>query len=252
MKTYKLTIEYDGTDFNGWQIQGQNNRTVQAEIERALEHIAKKRVHVLASGRTDSGVHAKGQVAHFRSAAIRLNCQDLLRALNANLPDDVSILNVEEVPKNFHAQFDVKRKTYRYTILNRVAPSSLERHVCLHIPYKLNLSKMRQAAVILQGRHDFRSFMASDPAQRATVAKKNTVRQIFSFNIRKKGPFILIDVESNGFLYKMVRNLIGTLLFVGSGKILPGQVSNILKSKDRALAGDTAPAYGLCLLEVIY
>lgn len=251
MKTFKLTIEYDGTRFNGWQIQGQNCRTVQAEIERALEKITHKRVRVFASGRTDSGVHAKGQVAHFH-AAVRLDLPELLRALNGNLPEDVSIISIKDARKNFHAQFDAKRKTYRYTLLNRIAPPCLERQLCLHIPYKLNLQKMREAALILQGRHDFRAFMASDPAKGKSIIEKDTVRRISHLDIKKKGDFILIDVESNGFLYKMVRNIVGTLLFVGSGKLAPEHVRGILKSKDRNLAGDTAPARGLCLMEVVY
>ncbi len=251
MKNFKITIEYDGTRFNGWQIQGQNCRTVQAEIERALEKITHKRVRVFASGRTDSGAHAKGQVAHFH-ATTRLDLPELLRALNGNLPDDVSIISIEEAKKNFHAQFDAKRKTYRYTLLNRIAPPCLERHFCLHIPYKLNIKKMREAALILKGRHDFRAFMASDPALGESIAEKDTVRRIFRLDIRKKGDFILIDVESNGFLYKMVRNIVGTLLFVGSCKISPEHVRRVLRSKDRNLAGDTAPAHGLCLMDVVY
>jgi tRNA pseudouridine38-40 synthase len=251
VKNFKITIEYDGTHFSGWQVQGQNTRTVQGEIERALETITQKRVRVFGSGRTDSGVHAKGQVAHFKSQT-KMGLQEFLCALNGNLPDDVRITKIEEASPKFHAQFHVKTKTYRYTILNRAVSPVMERNFCLHVPYKLNIARMREAARLLEGRHDFRSFMTGDPGQRKAPPEKDTVRNLFSLKITRKKHFIFIDAQSNGFLYKMVRSIIGTLLFVGSGKLTPQEVAVILKSKNRTMAGDTAPAHGLCLMEVVY
>ena len=251
MRNIKLTIEYDGTNFQGWQIQKQNNRTVQGQIERALKLIFRKRIKLTGSGRTDSGVHAFGQVANFKVTS-RLTDKEIQKALNANLPEDVTILKSEEVPLTFHAQYSAKRKTYRYCILNRRVRCAQQRDYCLHVPYKINLKKMREEAKALVGRKDFRAFMAMDAAQRNTIKEKNTVRTVSRLEIRKKKDFLYIEIEANGFLYKMVRNMVGTLLEISTKNLPKGSMGRILQAKTRNSAGDTAPAQGLCLVNVTY
>ncbi len=249
MRTFKLTIEYDGTDFKGWQVQTSRQRTVQGEIEKALKKIFGKPARLTGSGRTDTGVHARGQVAHFK-ASTQMDVEEVLRALNGNLPQDITVLAAQEVPADFHARYDVKRKTYQYFILNRAVRPCLDRRTCWHIPQKLNLTKMREEAQALVGTHDFRSFMAADPAERS--GHKNTVRRIKQLEITRKKDLITVKIEANGFLYKMVRNIVGTLVAAGRGQLPKGQIKEILRKKDRNLAAATAPAQGLFLWEVNY
>jgi len=251
MRNIKLTIEYDGTNFNGWQIQGQGHRTVQGDIETALQKIFKKKIRLIGSGRTDSGVHALGQVANFTIAS-KMPTGEIIKALNGNLAEDVVVLDAKEVPVPFHAQYNAKRKTYRYTILNRKATCAQQRNFCLYFPYKLNLTAMRQEAKSLVGKKDFRSFMASDAKKRLKIAEKDTVRTIYRLDIKKKKDLLLIEIEANGFLYKMVRNIVGTLLDIGTGKLPPGSLKEILSQRNRQFAADTAPAKGLCLIDVKY
>ncbi len=247
MRNFKLTLEYDGAHFYGWQTQAGGLRTVQAHLEEKLERIFKKKVHCTASGRTDTGVHALGQVAHFKVDTFMKTTQ-IQRALNAFLDKDLSVLKVQEVPLDFHAQYSVKSKTYRYTILNRKFPSALWRDRAYFYPYKLNLSLMRQAAKYILGKQDFKSFQAA--AQASPV--KTSVRDIQKLAVTKDHDFIYITIASNGFLYKMVRNIVGTLLAVGSGRISKDKVPELLKAKDRKLAPATAPAHGLCMIRVSY
>ena len=247
LRNIKLTIEYDGTDFYGWQTQIKSQRTVQAEIEKALKKIFKKQVTLFGSGRTDSGVHALGQVANFR-AATKLPVATLQKALNANLPKDIAIINVAEADPKFHARYSAQSKTYRYTILNRPARGAIDRGFCLFYPYPLNVSLMRAEAKALVGRHNFKSFQAVDSSK----TEKNAVRTVKRLVIKKKDARITIDIEANGFLYKMVRNIVGTLLAIGSGKLSKGSARKILKGKDRAAAAPTAKPQGLTLVEVKY
>lgn len=247
MRNLKLTIEYDGTRFKGWQIQRQGERTVQEEIKSALKIILKESVTVIGSGRTDAGVHASGQVANFKTSAT-IETGKLLKAMNANLPPDISITEVKEVAKDFHAQFSATSKTYRYLILNREARSAFEHAYSLYYPFKLDLRKMRESARILTGKHDFRSFQASDPRRK----ELDTVRDISDIKIVKRGSMIVIDITADGFLYKMVRNIVGTFLEVGRGRLQPADVRKILNGKNRVLAGDTAKPHALTLLGVEY
>ncbi|MEW5894505.1 MAG: tRNA pseudouridine(38-40) synthase TruA [Candidatus Omnitrophota bacterium] len=249
MRNIKLTIEYDGTDFNGWQVQAKTQRTVQGEIEKALNIILKKKTRIYGSGRTDSGVHAFGQVAHFKTSS-PMPCEVLNRALNANLPPDIIIHDVTDVPLNFHAQYNAKKKTYCYTILNRVCPCAINRRFCTHIPCRLNFTAMRHASKQLLGEHDFKSFAASNPAKRGK--KESTVRRVSQIHLKKKGDYLTIEIEANGFLYKMVRNIVGTLILIGTGKLAKDSIARILEERDRSFAGETAPALGLCLMEVKY
>lgn len=249
MRNIKLTIEYAGTDFNGWQVQSKNQRTVQGELEKAIKRIFKKSSRLIGSGRTDAGVHALGQVANFTTPS-NIPIERIVPALNANLPDDIAVTRAEAVPLNYHAQFSAKRKTYRYTILNRRARTALEHKFCHHIPHTIDLKLLRAEAKHLVGRKDFRSFTAADPAERDKPGSKDTVRTIYKIAIKKSGDFITIDVTANGFLYKMVRNIVGTLLDISSKHLPPGSIKNILKAKSRRAAGTTAPAKGLMLLRV--
>jgi tRNA pseudouridine38-40 synthase len=247
MRNFKLTLEYEGTEFSGWQTQADGFRTIQAHLEEKLERIFKTKIHCQASGRTDRGVHALGQVANFK-ADTAITSVVIHKALNAFLDRDLAVLNVQEVPLDFHCQKNVKSKTYQYTILNREHPSALWSDRAYHYPHALNVALMRKAAKDLKGRHDFKSFQAASEASKRT----NTVRTIKILTIVKEGDFIRITISSNGFLYKMVRNIVGVLLAIGRGTIPPDSVPKLLKSKDRKLAPRTAPSHGLCLMHVQY
>ncbi|MDP3143668.1 MAG: tRNA pseudouridine(38-40) synthase TruA [Candidatus Omnitrophota bacterium] len=252
MRNIKLIIEYDGTNFNGWQVQKVESRkskvkirTVQETLEQALKQILQEKIKLAGSGRTDSGVHALGQVANFKTKS-RMPVVDIKRALNAVLPEDIVIHKVEEAALKFHARFKAKSKIYRYAILNRSYRSTRENNFSFFYPRNLNLNLMCQEAKHLVGNKDLKSFQATDKKDRSSR------RIIKNIRIHKKGDFIFIDIESNGFLYKMARNIAGTLIEVGRGKLPVGSLPLILKSKDRKTAGPTAPACGLTLLEVKY
>ena len=246
-RNIKLTLEYDGTHFNGWQIQDPKQRTVQGEIEKVLFRIFKKKCKLIGSGRTDSGVHAQGQVANFKIKSAMTPLK-ILKAANAWLPPDISVTLVEEAPLKFHAQYSAKGKTYRYSILNRPSRSALARQFSFFYPHPLNLSLIRREAKNLLGKKDFKSFQAADLAR----SERNTIRTIKNLQIKKHKDFIHIDIEADGFLYKMVRNIVGTLLEVACARRPEGSVKKILHKKNRQQAGQTAPALGLCLLEVKY
>lgn len=253
MGNIKLTIEYDGTNYNGWQRQSSRFKTIQEEIEKAIKKITGRNPKLYGSGRTDSGVSAKGQVANFHTNS-NLSLEKLRRGLNAVLPRDISIIKTEEVSKSFHSRFDAKSKIYRYTILNRNSQSPFLNRFCLHIPCKLNLSLMKKEAKILSGRRNFRAFAASGKlACRQAGKEKSTIRTIKRISVSKnEDSTITINIEADGFLYNMVRNIVGTLIEVGRGKFPPGSMKRILNAKDRTRAGPTAPAHGLCLMEVRY
>ena len=251
LQNLKMTIEYDGTGFNGWQIQPKNQRTVQDEIEKAIRTIFKTKVRITASGRTDSGTHALGQVANFKIKTDK-SCNEIKRALNANLPEDITIINVCKAPDAFHAQYSVQSKMYRYTILNREERCVLQRHLCLHYPYKLNLRLIREEVKCLLGRHNFKSFQGADASKKHKDPLKDTIRTIHKIDIKKRKEFISIEIEANGFLYKMVRNIVGTLLAIGSGQLPKGSMKKILDKKNRNYAGYTAKSLGLTLVKVNY
>ncbi|MBF0488986.1 MAG: tRNA pseudouridine(38-40) synthase TruA [Candidatus Omnitrophica bacterium] len=246
MRNFKLILEYDGYEFSGWQFQP-FQRTVQGHVQEKLERIFKKKVNCIASGRTDAGVHAVGQVAHFKVETIMKPAQ-IHKALNAFLDRDVSVAKVQNVPLDFHAQYSVKNKTYCYTILNRSYPSAHWRNRAYFYPHPLNIPLMRQAARLIKGKHDFKCFQAASESSKI----KNTVRTISRLTIVEEGDFIHISITSNGFLYRMVRNIVGTLLSIGSGKLPKDIIPKLLKSKDRKLAPATAPGHGLCLMRVRY
>ena len=198
LRNIKLTLEYDGTDFNGWQIQAKGQRTVQGEIESALKkifppHRTADRIKLYGSGRTDAGVHALGQIANFKTHTI-LKTEVLRKALNANLPPDIVIVRVEDVPLNFHAQYSAKSKIYRYTILNRDSRPAYARQLCLHFPYQLNLKLLRQEARVLVGRKDFRSFGSLDKGQ----SRENTIRHVKKILSQKNRNFASPPAPAQG------------------------------------------------------
>ena len=244
MRNLKLTIEYDGTNFNGWQIQ-KDKRTVQEEIQIALSKILKEDVTVTGSGRTDAGVHALGQVANFKTDKT-IKPQELLFGINTMLPVDIVVTNVEEVENEFNARNSAKSKHYRYVINNGKFPSALNAYREYHFKYFLDTEAMQMAADDLVGEHDFKAFCAAG----STV--KDTNRTIYLIKVNRLGDRVIIDIVGNGFLYNMVRIIAGTLLEVGIGKIKPEEISGIIESKERTKAGKTLPAHGLCLMEVTY
>jgi len=247
LQGHKLTVAYRGTDFSGWQGQRQaGKRTVQECIEAALEKIWGAKISLQGSGRTDTGVHALGQIASF-NAPRRHNPTDLLRALNANLPRDVRIVKCRLVSPAFHARFDAMGKTYRYLIWNRLVqdPFTLDTH--WHVPRPLDLPAMRRAARMLLGKHDFASFTSNPGYERET--KVRTMKRV---SIVRDGAALVFHFTADGFLYRMVRNLVGALVKVGLGKISVDDFGKILRACSRSEAPATAPACGLYLMNVTY
>lgn len=240
----KIKIEYDGTNFCGWQIQP-NGRSVQEELELATEKITGVRLKVTGSGRTDSGVHAEGQIAHFDTEAT-IPPERFAAALNAVLPGDVKVLESGEAADDFNARFSAKRKTYRYKMYSSRFSHPLKDRYSVWMDHDLDCEKMNEAAARFVGEHDFRCFLAADSDV------ESTVRTIYSATVERRGEDISFTVEGNGFLYNMVRIMAGTLLAVGEGKITIEDVDKILDGKDRKFAGKTMPARGLTLLNVFY
>lgn len=245
MRNIRLTLSYDGTDFNGWQTQP-GYRTVQETLEGAIAQLTgEPKVRVNASGRTDAGVHAVGQVVNFHTTAAH-PCPVILRAVNARLPDDVVVKSADDVPEPFDANRDAKRKLYRYVIHDGPVPDPFLRRFAMFSRYELDAAAMRQAAEPLRGQHDFHSFETEWPN------RTSSVRTITHLAVNRAGQYIWIDVEADGFLYNMVRAVAGTLINVGRGYWPVAEVERILKAEDRTQAGPTAPAQGLFLMRVTY
>jgi len=254
-RNIKLVIKYDGTHYAGWQFQ-KNAKTVQETIESALKGLTGRKVKLTGSGRTDSGVHAIGQVANFKTDSI-LPLTKIKDALNSTLPQDILIALAQDVPLGFDAQRSAKSKQYRYTVTTSRFVDPFIRYFVARFSYPLNMNSMRRSARALSGRHDFRAFQASShtgrrPRRASGSAEKNTVRTVKKIKIEKCGDLVYIDVWADGFLYNMVRILAGTLLEIGRGKMPEDRIKKILSKRDRALAGPTAPAKGLCLIKVVY
>ncbi|MDD5347494.1 MAG: tRNA pseudouridine(38-40) synthase TruA [Candidatus Omnitrophica bacterium] len=246
MRNLKLTIQYEGTRYNGWQIQKNTPRTIQEIIENILAQILREKVKLTAAGRTDTGVHASMQVANFKTRS-RLLPAKLHTSLNSLLPDDIKVTRIREAPPDFHSRYCARSKTYRYTILNRAYSDVFERSREYFYPYRLDVSAMRTAARLLVGKHDFSSFRKTDRACRRTP-----VRTLSSIRISTKAGRINLDFIGAGFLHNMVRSIVGTLIEIGRGKMPAGSITAILKAKNRTAAGPTAPARGLTLLKVQY
>ncbi len=244
-RTIKLIIEYDGTNYLGWQVQPRGP-TLQGVIEEQLTRLTGETVHLIASGRTDAGVHAFRQVAHFKTLST-MSVLSIQKALNSLLPKDIAIRKVEEVGDLFHARKSARSKVYEYRILNREIRSVFDREYAWHIPQKLDLEQMRKAAQSLIGEHDFSSFRSVGSSTRTAVRK--VIRADWK---KSKDGMLRFEIEASGFLKQMVRALVGTLIEVGRGKMSPEEFQGILQSKDRRRAGPTAPAHGLFLKEVKY
>ena len=240
----KMVLEYDGTAYHGWQVQP-NGRTVQECVEEVLARLTGTRCRVVGAGRTDAGVHAEAQVAHCRLRT-RLSAVELHRGLNALLPDDVVVHAVEEAPPGFHARRSALDKSYRYVILNRGHASALHRNRCWHVRRPLDTAAMERAASYLPGRRDFSCFRAAD------CCAGNAVREVRELSVERRGEWITVRVRADAFLKHMVRNIVGTLVEVGRGKMAPEEMADLLASRDRRRAGPTAPACGLFLERVRY
>ena len=244
MRNIKLVIEYDGKDFNGWQKQP-NKLNIQGEIEKVIYSITGEEVNLIASGRTDAGVHAIGQVANFKTNS-NIPIDKIGLAINSRLKKSIVIKDVEEVDERFHSRYLCKQKTYRYIINNSKYGTAIYRNLEYHFPVKLNVNDMKKAIKFFEGEHDFKAFKASG------TSSKSSVRTIFNTNLYEKDDRIYIELTGNGFLYNMVRIISGTLLEVGLGKIRPYQIKEIIESKDSENAGRTLPSQGLYLVRVEY
>jgi tRNA pseudouridine38-40 synthase len=276
MHNIRLTIEYEGTNYRGWQRQqsqrskvsakggsasggkSQESKTIQGVLEEVLSKITEERIKVIGAGRTDAGVHALAYEANFKTKS-KMTPEEFRKALNSMLPKNIVIKNAQRAKEEFHAQFDAKSKYYRYIIYQGSTHSPFFKDYALYFSHKLNLKAMREGAKYLIGKHDFSSFQLSGSSAR------NPVRTITKLSItshsdmryaicdmRKNGRAIFINVEADGFLYGMVRSIVGTLIEVGRGKISPSKIKEILKAHNRRLAGPTAPAKGLYLVKVRY
>ncbi len=244
MKRVKLTVAYDGTNYSGWQIQP-NAVTIEGVLNKHLTELLQEPVKVIGASRTDAGVHALGNVAVFDTQA-RMPAEKISFALNTRLPQDIRVQDSREVPANFHPRFCNTVKTYEYRILNRAFADPTQRLYSLFYYYPLDVEKMKKALACLEGEHDFKSFCT----QRGE--DEHTVRTIYRTQIEKEDDMIRIRICGNGFLYNMVRIIVGTLLRVGSGFYEPEYMEKLLAARDRRLAGETAPPQGLTLIKIVY
>lgn len=244
MRNVKVVVEYDGTDYFGFQYQP-NVPTIQGELERVLARILKEKVTVYGSGRTDAGVHAAGQVINFRTRGT-IPIERLCIAMNSLLPVSIAALEAEEVGPQFHARYSAKSRLYRYDILNREVKSALQGRYCWHVRHPLDVDTMRKSAQCLIGVHDFTSFAVADRDE------SSTVRNMMSVDVSRAGEHVIIEMRANAFLRSMVRVIVGTLVEVGLGLRPCSDMLKILEAGDRRLAGKTAPPHGLCLMEVEY
>lgn len=247
----KLTISYDGTNYSGWQKQ-RNVKTVQGEIERCLCTMTTEEISLHGAGRTDAGVHALAMTAHFTSLS-RLSCRALLAGLNSMLPFDIRILSVIEAAPDFHARFSATGKKYRYTIYNGAIQSPMDRLYAHHVKTRLDRTAMRQCLPPLIGTHDFSSFENTGTRDKSVTTGRGAVRTIHSADLLEEAKDkIILEFAGDGFLKNMVRNLAGTIIDAGKGKITAKDVVEIVQAKDRTKARETAPAHGLSLVEVFY
>ena len=242
MRNYKLSLSYDGTDFHGWQRQP-DKRTIQGVLEGSLTKITRKKIHVIGAGRTDAGVHAQEQVASFKEN-LSLEDEELFRALNSVLPDEIRINSLKRMDMDFNARKMAKSKVYQYRIFNSPIISPFLQRYVLQWSSPLKVKLMKEAAPLFARETDFRAFSSSQ--------LQNSVRKVMRSEIEKKGDEIIYTVEASGFLRYMVRTMVGTLLEIGKGKMPPGRIEEIFREKKRSLAGPTIPAKGLCLIKVNY
>lgn len=248
MRNIKLEIEYNGKNYCGWQAQNHSSRnkpSIQRTIENALAKLLQENIKLIGSGRTDAGVHALAQTANFKTKT-SLSPERIRLGINALLPSDIAVIRAKDTGIDFNSRFSAKSKLYRYTVLNRTYRTALLRDYCFLFPHRLDINLMRQQARDLLGKHNFKAFQATE------FKEKNPIKTIKRLKVTKDGDNIYIDIEADGFLYNMVRNIVGTLLEIGRGKLKKGGLKEILYSCNRKSAGPKVPAKGLCLLKVNY
>lgn len=245
LRNFRILLSFDGTRYRGWQRLRDDENTIQAKLESVVTRMIGTQTEVVGSGRTDAGVHATGQVANFR-ADTAMTPAEILAYLRRYLPEDIGVLSVEEAPVRFHSRLNAVKKTYTYRIWNSDSPCVFERRYVWRMAEPLDLAAMREAAALLTGTHDFRAFCANKHF------KRSAVRTVGTISIARHGDELRLQFTGDGFLYHMVRILVGTLVEVGEGKRTAASVADVLASRDREQAGFTAPACGLCLTEVCY
>ncbi len=245
MRNIRIKITYEGTRYQGWQKQETSDNTIQGKFEKLLSLMCEEEITIQGSGRTDAGVHALGQVANFHTHS-NMSTSEMLAYMNQYLPEDIAVVEVEEVPERFHSRLNAKGKRYTYRVLNSHIPNVFWRRFAYTMPEELDLQAMREAAEYMLGEHDFKSFTSTKKG------KKSTVRRIDRITVQKEGDLITFTFEGNGFLYHMVRILTGTLLEVGRGKRSPHSIQELIHAKNRELAGELVPGKGLVLEEVYY
>ena len=244
MRNIKLTIEYDGKDFNGWQKQP-NKLNIQGEIEKAIQNVTGEQVNLIGSGRTDAGVNAFGQVANFKIDS-EFPIEKMATAINSQLKKSIRVKKAEEVSSDFHSRYNCHSKTYNYFIDNSEQGSAIYRNLSYHVSKKLNIEKMQKAISYFIGEHDFSSFKSSG------TSSKSSVRTIYNATVVKENDKVTISLTGNGFLYNMVRIISGTLVEVGLNNIEPQEIPKIIEAKNRQMAGKTLPSQGLFLINVEY
>lgn len=245
MKNYKIILQYEGTRFQGWQRQESTDNTIQGKLEAILSKMADQKIEIDGSGRTDSGVHAMGQVANFH-ADVDMTAQEIMEYINTYLPEDIGVIQIEEVPERFHSRLNAVGKTYLYRVMNTPVPHVFDRKFVYVVPEKLDVKAMKSAASYLVGTHDFKSFTS------AKRGKKSTVRTIDQIAIDTIGDEIRFTYSGDGFLYHMVRIITGTLIEVGNGTKKAEDIPIIIDALNREQAGYLVPGKGLCLMEVKY
>ncbi|OQO68134.1 tRNA pseudouridine(38-40) synthase TruA [Enterococcus villorum] len=245
MRNIKLTMEYDGKRYSGWQRLGDDDKTIQGKIESVLTQMTGEKIEIIGSGRTDSGTHARGQVANFKTNSL-MSRSEMLTFLNRYLPRDIVVKEVEEMPERFHARYNATGKKYSYYVWNDPIPTVFERNHSFFVPQPLDMDKMNEACQKLMGNHDFIGFSA------LKKSKKSTVRTIEEITIKQEGKMLHFTFVGDGFLYKMVRIMMGTLLAIGTGQLPLSVIDEIFDNKVRKQAGETVPAQGLFLDEVYY
>lgn len=244
-KNYKMLIQYEGTRYQGWQKQTSTENTIQGKIETLLSKMVGAKIEINGSGRTDSGVHARGQVINV-ILVTQMSCEEIICYMNEYLPEDIGVIAVHEAPERFHARLLAKGKIYQYHVINSKLPYVFDRRYAYEIPCKLQIDAMNKASEYLCGRHDFKSFTSQKKG------KKSTVRTIETITIEQKDDSILFVFKGDGFLFHMVRIIMGTLLEIGKGNVEPIEILSIMAAKNREKAGPLVPAKGLTLIEVLY
>ncbi|APB30749.1 tRNA pseudouridine(38-40) synthase TruA [Vagococcus teuberi] len=245
MRNIKMTIEYDGKRYQGWQRLGDSDKTIQGKIENIIHQMTGEKLEIVGSGRTDAGTHAKGQVANFKTES-DLSLDDMLDFFHQYLPQDIVVTQLEEMPERFHSRYNAKGKQYSYYVWNQCIPSAFYKNYSMHVPEKLDMEKVELACEKLTGTHDFRGFSA------LKKTKKSTTRTITELSVKQEGAILHFTFVGDGFLHKMVRIMMGTLLDVGTGKMSLEDIDQVFDTKIRSNAGDTVPAQGLFLDEVFY